>query len=79
MMLKRYKIVGEERDRREGRVELMSYHQHSSPSKVNTIIQVPPNPVPRATSFSRECPLALVHARTSSDSENRRTHRITGQ
>lgn len=40
MMLKRYKIVGEERDRREGRVELMSYHQHSSPSKVNTIIQI---------------------------------------
>jgi hypothetical protein len=40
MMLKRYKIIGEERERKEARVELMSYHQHSSPSKVNTIIQV---------------------------------------
>jgi hypothetical protein len=40
MILKRYKIIGEERERKEARVELMSYHQHSSPSKVNTIIQV---------------------------------------
>jgi 16S rRNA (cytidine1402-2'-O)-methyltransferase len=40
MMLKRYKIIGGERERKEARVELMSYHQHSSPSKVNTIIQI---------------------------------------
>jgi hypothetical protein len=40
IMLKRYKILGEQSERKEGRVELMSYHQHSSPSKVNTIIQV---------------------------------------